>query len=223
MSWIGKYAKSSIGKKQMMAVSGLLLCGFLVAHLAGNLLLLCKPEVFNEYSHKLVNNPFIVPMEIGLVLLFVFHLAMGILLNIENSRARPDKYAMKARTGRGATFASANMIYTGIIIFIFLIIHLKTFKYGTQYIATYSNVEMRDLYRTVMECFQSFPYTLWYVFAMLCLGIHLSHGFASTFKSLGLEHEKYTCTIERLGKIYAIVVAGAFAFLAAWSYFKGGV
>ena len=123
-----KYLGSSIVKKQIMAVTGLMLCGFLIAHLTGNLLIIAGPEAFNRYAHGLTHNKaFLYTAEFFLSLLFQTHIVMAIKLTIENKKARPEKYYMKKATGRGATFASSTMPYTGFITLVFLVFHLLIF------------------------------------------------------------------------------------------------
>lgn len=216
-----EYMGSSIIKKQVMAITGLALCGFLVGHLAGNCLIYIGPEAFNTYAHKLITNPFIYVAEAGLVILFLTHIFLAIGLTIENNRARPVKYYMKQPTGKGATFASSTMPYTGLIILVFLILHLINLKYGAVYMITHSGVEMRDLYKLLIEHFSRPVNVLWYVFSMLALGIHVSHGFWSAFQSFGFNHKKYNCCVLILAKIYAVVICVGFSALPIYCYLQG--
>jgi succinate dehydrogenase / fumarate reductase cytochrome b subunit len=214
---------SSIGKKSIMAITGLLLCGFLLTHLAANLLIIFSPEAYNRYAHALMTNPLIVPMEIALGLLFLSHIVMGIRLTIENFRARPTPYAMRVNSGRGSTFASRTMPYTGAIILIFLILHVIQFRFGPHYPIIYTDgvndIEMRDLHTLVMQLFAQLPYVIWYVFAQIALGVHLSHGFQSAFGSLGFYHERYNCWIRSAGNIFAILIAAGFSAIPIWAYY----
>ncbi|MCO4792299.1 MAG: succinate dehydrogenase cytochrome b subunit [Bacteriovoracaceae bacterium] len=212
---------SSIVKKQVMGVTGLLLCGFLITHLAGNCLIYLGPDVFNTYAHTLVTNPLLYPAEAVLALLFLSHIALAARLTIENNKARPVKYYMKSPTGRGATFASSTMPYTGIITLVFLILHLLNFKFGTIYTTQVGGVEMRDIYKTVIEHFKSPLNILWYIFAMLSLGIHVSHGFWSAFQSLGFNHPKYNCTLKCVSKLYALLITVGYSALPIYCYFQG--
>lgn len=221
MSRMSVYVNSSIMKKQMMGVTGLMLCGFLVTHLAGNSLIYVSPEAFNTYAHKLVTNPAIYVAEAILALIFLSHIFMGIRLTIENKKARPVSYAMKVPTGRGATIASSTMPYTGMIILIFLILHIWQFKFGPYYSVTYGDTEMRDLYRLLIEYFRNPLAVVWYIFAMVALGIHVSHGFWSAFQSLGFEHPKYTPCIKTFSKIFAVVIALGFMSFPIYCYLQG--
>jgi succinate dehydrogenase / fumarate reductase cytochrome b subunit len=214
------YAFSSVGKKQLMGLTGLFLCGFALSHLAGNFLLFAGPEAFNFYAHKLTSNPLIYVAEALLLGGFLVHIMLAMTLTIQNKQARPKGYYVKVKTGRGTTFASSTMPYTGMILLVFVILHLINFKYGAYYTATYEGEEIRDLYRVVIEYFANPTYTAWYVFAMICLGVHTSHGFQSAFQSLGFNHPKYTPTIDKLSMLYGLVVAVGFSALAVWSHFQ---
>ena len=221
---VNHYFGSSIGRKQLVAVTGLLLCGFLVSHLLGNLLLLVGPDAFNLYAYKLTSlGGLLYFIEGVLVVIFLLHLYLAIKLNVENLKARGGfkRYAMKKNTGRGTTFMSQTMPWTGLILLIFTILHLKNLKYGSNYSTTVDGVQMRDIYRTTMEYFQTVTAATWYVFAMTAAALHTAHGFASAFQSMGWNHGKYFKNVKRLGYGYAILVGGGFAFLAVWAHLKG--
>jgi succinate dehydrogenase / fumarate reductase cytochrome b subunit len=209
-------------KKVFMAITGLLLCGFITGHLVGNLLIYISPEAFNKYGHTLTSNPLIYVAEAGLIALFLVHMFFAFKTIIENKKARPQKYYMKTKTGRGSTFASSTMPYTGVIIFIFLVLHVTFIKYGAIYSVSYDGIEMRDLYRLCIEYFSNPLITIGYVIAMGALGIHVSHGFWSAFQSLGFNHPKYTPSIECLSKLFAVVVGLGFAALPIYCYLQGG-
>jgi succinate dehydrogenase / fumarate reductase cytochrome b subunit len=217
-----EFFQSSVGKKYLMATTGFLLCGFLFAHLLGNFLIIVGPQAFNFYAHTLINNKFIYVMEAGLLALFLMHIGLGVRLTLENKAARPEKYYMKERTYRGATFASSTMPYTGMIILVFLISHLLHFKFGPHYTALVEGVgETRDLYKTVIEYFQSPLNVLWYVFAMIATGVHLSHGFQSAFQSYGVNHAKYTPIIKKVGIGFSLFISVGFSFIAIYCHFQG--
>jgi succinate dehydrogenase / fumarate reductase cytochrome b subunit len=176
---------TSVGKKQIMGVTGLLLCGFLFTHFLGNLTMFVSADAFNKYSHTLTSNPLIYLAEAGLGVLFLSHIVMALKLTIENKAARPVQYYMRETSGRGSTFASSTMPYTGAIALIFLVIHILGLKFGTHYTTTVGGVEMRDIYKTTVEYFADPLHVLGYVVAVVALGIHVSHGFWSAFQSLG--------------------------------------
>ena len=222
-SAVNHYFRSSIGRKHLVAITGLLLCGFLIGHLSGNFLLLVGPNAFNIYGYKLTSlGVGLYVIEALLLLVFLVHMGLAIKLNMENRAARGDqKYALKKRTGRGTTLMSASMPYTGLVLLVFIILHLLNLKFGPHYNITIDGVEMRDLYRVTMEHFQNPVNVAWYVFAMICAALHTMHGFASAFQSLGLNHGKYYSRIKVISYLYGILVGGGFAFLSVWAYMKG--
>ncbi len=224
MSALRFYLTNSIAKKQVMGVTGLLLCGFLLTHMMGNFLLLVSKDAFNMYGYKLMSNPLIYVAEAGLLAIFLVHLFMALKLTMENKAARPVKYYMKQPTGRGATFASSTMPYTGFLILFFIVMHLINFKYGNVYDTTLSDgTAARDLYRTVMEYFASPLNTGMYVIFMLVIGIHVSHGFWSAFQSIGFNHPKYMPAIKFLSKVYAVVLTLGYSTIAIYCHVKGGM
>lgn len=201
---------SSVGKKVVIALTGLILSLFVLVHMAGNLLLFVGPEAYNTYSHALISNPFIVPIELGLLLAFVVHVALAVRLTIENRALRPVPYLRPPSGEKLSSFASRTMIYQGSILLVFTIFHLITFKYGPYYEVSYQGVVMRDIYRLVAEVFTSPAYLMGYVLSMIVLGIHLSHGVSSVFKSWGFSHPRWTKWLEKFGMVYAVVVAVGF-------------
>jgi succinate dehydrogenase / fumarate reductase cytochrome b subunit len=217
-----RFFASSIGRKQLIAMSGLALCGFLVTHLVGNFLILAGADAFNLYAHKLISlGPVLYVAEAGLAGLFAIHLGLAAKLTLENKAARGQKYYVKNRTGRGETFMSATMPYTGLILLVFLVLHILHFKFGAYYSTTVDGVVMRDLHRTVVEYFKSPLNVAWYVFAMCAAALHTSHGFASAFQTFGWTHGKWTPKVKSLGVVYAIVVAGGFALISIMTHVQG--
>lgn len=214
------YLTSSIGKKQVMALTGLGLLGFTATHLLGNLLLLAGPDAFNYYAHTLTSNKLIYFAEAGLVGMFLLHIVLAVLTRIENMAARPVKYYVKTRTGFGETISSMTMPLTGMIMGVFVVIHLMNFKFGSQFLTTVNGVELRDLYKTVVLYFANPGYVAWYVFAMFALGLHTSHGLQSAFQSLGMNHPKYTPVVKGLSCAYGVVVAFGFSALAIFCHFQ---
>ncbi len=217
-------AWSSVGKKIIMSLAGLVMILFLIEHLSGNLLLLSEdPTPFNEYSHFLTRFGWIlIVTELFLLALFLLHVIAGITIYLRKLKARPEHYKKAASAGPPSrkNFSSTTMIYTGLLIFIFLAIHLKTFKYGPHYTTQVNGVVMRDLYRLVVEVFSKPGYVIWYVFVMVFLGFHLRHGFWSAFQSLGVNHPRYTPIIYAVGIIVAIVLAVGFLGIPIWVYLR---
>src|SRR5690348_3513769 len=133
-----KAFSSSIGSKFLIALTGLFLLVFLIAHLAGNLLFIAGPDAFNEYSHKLVSNPLVYVAEAGLVVVFLLHIFKTVGMYAGSFAARPQRYAKKkwakSKNERSRkSFSSTTMILTGTITLVFVVTHLLTFKYGTYY------------------------------------------------------------------------------------------
>lgn len=213
---------SSIGRKQVMAVTGLMWSAFVLTHMAANLLILFDAEAYNKYSHALITNPLIYIAEAGLVLTLLLHVANGIKLTLENRSARPQKYAMVAAGEKAPRFQSKWMAFHGSLLLIFIVWHLVTFKFGTVYSVTYDGVEMRDLHRLVLEVFQEPFYVAFYLVCMVAVGLHLSHGFYSAFATLGLSHPRYASLVNKFGYLYAIIVAAGFASQPIYVFFLAG-
>ncbi|AYF44776.1 MULTISPECIES: succinate dehydrogenase cytochrome b subunit [Halobacteriovorax] len=223
MSALRFYLTNSIAKKQVMGVTGLLLCGFLFSHMLGNFLLIAGKDAFNQYAYTLTSNPLIYLAEAVLLVIFLSHIFMALKLTIENKAARPVKYYMKQPTGRGSTFASSTMPYTGMLILFFLVMHLINFKYGDVYMTTLNGMEVRDLYKTVIDYFASPLNVGIYVLFMITIGIHVSHGFWSAFQSIGFNHPKYMPAIQFISKLYAVILTVGYSTIAIWCHVKGGM
>ena len=205
--------KSSIGMKFIMGLTGLLWSLFLLTHMAANLLVIFDPVAYNMYSFKLASMPILLYLaEGGLVVFMVAHIANGVMLTFRNSEARPQGYAVVSQN-KGATWYSKTMIYQGVLIAVFIVLHLITFKYGTHYETTVDGVKMRDLHRLVLEVFQSPGYVFWYFVCLIVLCFHMSHGVASSFQSLGLYHPRFAEPLKKIGIGYAVVVALGFLAL----------
>lgn len=202
---------SSLGRKILMAVTGLFLCSFLVVHFIGNIALFTDAQQFNEYTRFMTTNTVIRVMEIVLVLGFVIHIADAVMLTQKNSSARPEKYAMDKKR---SNWFSRNMGITGTIILAFLVLHLQSFWYEYKFgeIATviYDGETMKDMHTIVVAAFKQPWYSILYVLAMTLLGMHLNHGFQSAFQSLGLNHKGYTPLIKKVGTLFAIAITLGF-------------
>jgi succinate dehydrogenase / fumarate reductase, cytochrome b subunit len=212
---------SSIGSKLLIALTGLALFLFLVAHLSGNLLFLLGPGTFNRYSHALISNPLIYAAEAGLVVVFLLHVYKTVRLYAGAKSARPVAYARKdwARGPSRKNWASTTMIVSGIVLLIFVPLHLRAFKFGAWYAAEEG---VRDLYRLQLEIFSNPAYVVFYMVAMTIVGFHLWHGVASAMQSLGVDHPKYTPRILFIGRLLAVIIAGGFFILPLYTYLIGG-
>ncbi|MEX2662315.1 MAG: succinate dehydrogenase cytochrome b subunit [Vicinamibacterales bacterium] len=211
---------SSVGTKLLIGLTGAALFLYMVLHLAGNALIFAGPDLFNEYSHVLISNPLILPIEAGLLAIFLVHIYKTVTMWRANRAARPVAYEKKEPAGHTSrkSIASSTMIGSGLFILVFVIIHVKQFKFGTWYQITDSTV--RDLYRTEVEVFQNPLWVAVYVAATLLVGLHLRHGFASAFQSLGLEHPVYTRRLTALGIVFAVLIGVGLAIIPIWVYFS---
>jgi succinate dehydrogenase / fumarate reductase cytochrome b subunit len=212
---------SLITTKLIIGVTGILLFAYLILHIAGNLMVFLGPDIFNTYSHALISNPLVVPVEIGLVVVFLIHLFKAVRMTFQNQSARPAKYAKKEFAGGASqkSVASSSMVLTGLAILIFVPIHVWTFKYGTFYDV---GGGVRDLYRLEVENFSSPIAVTLYVVMMVLVGMHLWHGVPSSFQSLGLNGPRFTPLIRKIGKLSAVVIAGGFIVITLWVFLAGG-
>lgn len=211
--------RTDIGRKALMGLTGLLLVGFLVTHMAANLLVIFDKDGYNAYSHNLITNPLIYVAEFGLLAFFVGHFVAGIVVTLRNRKARPEAYQLKAKsdaTGR-KSLASASMIFSGILILIFVPLHLITFKFGAWYPT--ADGEMRDLHKLVIEVFRNPAYVLWYFVALPVLGVHAWHGFGSGFESLGVAYSK---ELRRFGQALAVLLTIGFLAVPVYVVLGGG-
>ena len=228
MSWVSNFLTSSIGKKLIMSLTGLFLIVFLAVHLIGNLQLLIDDggRQFNLYAKFMTTNPFIKLTSYGLYAFILLHAIQGILLWLKNKAAKAGGYAVnKTRATNTSAGLAKNMGWLGIIIFVFLLIHMYQFwlqmKLGNVPMATYDGAEVKDLYAPVMAAFNNIGYVVFYVFSMIVIAFHLWHGFQSSFQTLGLNHKKYTPFIQGLGKAYSILVPLGFASIPILLFLRG--
>lgn len=205
-----RLVKSTIGGKVLVGLTGLALSLFVMTHMAGNMLILVSPELYNKYGHALITNPLIYAAEAGLILMFVLHLGKAMALTLQNFSARPQKYAVSGSGAKSTSVTTKTMWAQGLVILVFVILHLFTFKFGNYYEVTYGDQTMRDLHRLVIEVFMQPGYVVGYLVALIVLGFHLNHGVGSSFQTLGLHHPKYTPLIKCFSTLYAVVVAGGF-------------
>lgn len=207
------FISSSLGRKVVMALSGFFLIVFLLVHLGVNLTLFAGREIFNEASHFMGHNPLIQVMQYVLASGFIIHIIMGIRLEWLNRLSRPIKY-VKNNPGASAGWASRNMIVTGVLILLFLILHMKDFfvkiKFG----------EVPDDYDLVTQLFKNPLYMLIYVISFILLGIHLSHGFQSAFTTVGARTPKYLSCVKKTGVLFSYLIALGFSIIAVYFYFN---
>lgn len=208
---------SSITKKVTMALAGLFLISFLIVHLGINLLILKNDgrESFNMAAHFMATNPVIQTMQWVLFGGFILHILLGIVLQLQNWMARPQRYKVEGYSH--TSFFSKFMIHTGAVIFAFLIIHLVNFffraKFGEMPHIMINGEQYEDMGLLVIEKFRDLPYVLMYVVWLLFLGFHLDHAFHSALQSLGLNHSKYTPVAFGVSRALAILIAGGFILI----------
>jgi succinate dehydrogenase / fumarate reductase cytochrome b subunit len=207
--------------KLLIGVTGLALFLYLIIHIAGNMMVFFGPAMFNKYAYTLEGNPLIPVIEIGLLLIFLLHVYRTVRMYLDNRAARPVAYVQKKMAGAPSrkTFASSTMILSGLWLLVFIIIHVKAFRYGTEYPWPEGG---RDLYRLEMENFSNPLMAAFYVLSMLVVGSHLWHGASSSFQSLGLDHPTWTPVIRNAGKLLAVLIAFGFIVIALWAHFAGG-
>ncbi len=209
--------RSSVGSKYVMAVTGLLLIGFVLAHMAGNLLIFAGKDALNGYAHALEDKPALLwAARVILLAIFVLHIVIGIRLTRDNMRARPVRYVCEGTVQ--ANWASRHMLLTGLVILAFVIYHLLHFTLGVadpthfkRHLRLYqpSDVALRpeyDVAAMVVGGFRQPVVTLAYVVAMAFLALHLYHGATSWFQSLGLNGRGYDKVINWVGPVIALVV-----------------
>lgn len=222
MQNVKSYLCSSVGKKQIIAITGLIWSGFLLTHMAGNLLILVGADAYNKYGHAIITNPGLYPAEAFLAIAFLIHMGLAMKLTLENRKARPVKPAQSpTNCAKGASFASKTMILSGLLVFVFLVTHLKTFKYGPHYSTTVNGVEMRDLHKLIVEEFHEPEEVGWYVFSLIVLGLHLSHGISSLFQTFGLGSVR-SCKIKKIGWLFTGLVILGFLSQPLFIFFQRG-
>lgn len=198
---------------------------FLVVHLAGNLQLLNDDggESFNTYAFFMTNNPLIKVISYSLYAFILLHAFQGISLWLGNKAARGNSRYAVSHT-RSNERAARNMAWFGIVIFIFLVLHLWQFwlqmKMGVLpavEVEAYDH-PVQNLFLPVMEAFANPLYVIFYVICMVFVGFHLWHGFWSSFQTLGLDHKRYTPLIKAVGYVYSIGISAGFAIIPIWIF-----
>ncbi|MEZ6017485.1 MAG: succinate dehydrogenase cytochrome b subunit [Planctomycetota bacterium] len=215
-NWLGRFLSSSLGRKYVMAVSGLSLVLFLVAHLAGNLSLFFSDSAFNAYAHALESNPLLPLAEAGLAGVFLVHIALAFVLIAKNRAARKDKYQSELGSG-GRSLASATMTITGPIVLVFLLIHLYDFRISKMFAD-----EGYDLALAVRARLSSPLGATIYIFGLLALGVHLWHAFQSSFQTLGLGHPRARQVIVWIGRLLAVGLFVGFVSIPFWLFMLRG-
>lgn len=213
---------STIGRKYAMALSAMFLLIFLVMHLSVNLLSVFSETAFNQASYFMGYNPVVqFVMQPILVAGVIFHFVMGFVLELKNNKARPVKYAVNGASAN-STWMSRNMIISGVVILAFLFLHMydfwlheMTYKYlpggGNPFNETRFFGELQAKFENPVR-------VLIYVVSFVLLGLHLAHGFQSSFQSIGARHPKYTPVIKAFGVWYSILIPAGFIFIAIFHF-----
>ena len=225
MSWFSRFLTSSIGQKIVMALTGIFLMMFLIIHLLGNLQLLKDDggEAFNVYAYFMTHNPVIKVISYALYASILLHAVQGILLWQRNKAARGSQgYAVNHV--RSSERASRYMAAIGIIIFVFIVLHMYQYwaqmHWGALAFVEYDGYShpVKDLYALVASSYENIGFVLFYVLSMGVVGFHLWHGFWSAFQTLGLNYRKYSPVIQWIGMAYAVLVPVAFAVIPVYMY-----
>jgi succinate dehydrogenase / fumarate reductase, cytochrome b subunit len=218
LNWLRCALSSSVGKKFLMAITGLLLCGFLVVHLAGNLLLFAGDEAYNAYAHKLHENENLLHVaSTGLALIFFTHLYLAVSLTTENRIARGRGYA-ENQTKRENLISKVRpeswMLATGLGLLAYLLLHLADFTFHWRDVSHYQGLEPFDKAASLLtDPVTIIGYTAGFAF----LFAHLSHGMSSAFQSLGLNHPKYNSLIKWGGIGFALALGLGNFSLVVWA------
>jgi succinate dehydrogenase / fumarate reductase cytochrome b subunit len=203
---------SSIGKKILVALTGMVLVGFVLGHMIGNLLVYAGPEAINEYGHTLqtmLHGAGLWIARIGLLICVVVHIVLTIQLTRANRAARAEKYGFEATIQ--ASKSSRIMILSGLTLLAFIIYHLLHFTvragndYNT-YTTSLDGETVHDVYRMVIAGFSWWPASLFYILAMCLLWSHLSHGVASMFQTLGLANERTIPVYKTVAHAFALLI-----------------
>ena len=213
MGTLSTLYNSSIGKKIIMGLTGLFLCSFLVVHLTGNLLLFKNDGgiAFDAYSQFMSTNVLIRTMEVVLFAGFLGHVITGFISWFGNKRARPQKY-IENSSSANSTWVSRTMFLTGSIVFIFLVIHLRTFWVASRF----HHEENPSMYELVRTAFASPVYSAFYIIAIALLAFHLRHGFESAFQTFGIKHVKYARLIYGIGMIFWLLIPIGFVSMPVY-------
>ena len=210
ITFIKRLITTSLGRKAVMAVSGLLLGAFMLLHLAENLLLFKGDMFYNGWVEFLLSNPVTPFLEVILLALFLAHIVSGVWVSVEDFLNAPRGYEARRWQG-GRTIGSATMLYTSAVLMAYLVYHLLTFRFTDH---------SMGFYQMVTSAFRSPVLVAVYLAGSLALALHLSHGMQSAFQTLGLNHPKYTPLIKAGGLAVAAAMVG-FALISL--YFLAGI
>lgn len=217
------YFRSSIGRKQIVALTGLILILFIIGHLAGNLFVYWGPEAFNHYAQKLAGfRPGLYIIEVGLLFVFFTHIYFTYLLVLENIRARGQFYNRFQSKSR-RSLSTRLMPFTGTILFIFVLIHLIDFTFVDKTgPLSMVNGESLGLYGIVYNAFSNVWHSAFYIVAMCCLGFHLNHGVQSIVQTFGMNHPVFTPLVKGVGSAFALIMTVGYSFIPLYVMYLSG-
>jgi succinate dehydrogenase cytochrome b subunit len=213
---------TSVGQKVVIGLTGFALFLYLLIHIAGNLIIFLGPAAFNRYAYVMeYGNPLLPAIELGLLAIVVIHIYKTVRMFLGNQEKRPARYEMKRRAGRPSrkSFASSTMILSGLLLLVFMLIHVKAFRFSPEYEWPAGG---RDLYRQELEALSNPLVVGFYLLAMAAVGSHLWHGISSSLQSLGFDHPVWTPRVLGAAKIIAFLIAGSFMVIAVWAYLQQG-
>ena len=207
MHWVLRFYGSSLGMKIVMAATGVILVGFIIGHLIGNLQIFAGPEVLDSYARFLKEKPEVIwTARVTLLASVGLHILTAMQLTIRNCSARPIAYRLHMYDE--ASYAARTMVWSGPIIGLFVIYHLLHFTVGIVH-PSQPDFRAEAVYANVVSGFQQWPVALFYILAVLSLGLHIAHGVSSMFQSIGLNHPKYEPSIRRSAVVLSsVIVAG---------------
>lgn len=219
MNEILSITRSSIGRKQIVAATGLLLILFVLGHLAGNLLIFLGPDAFNAYAKKMESlRPGLYVVEVGLAGIFLIHIYFTATLVLENIKARGNKKYAVAKSSQERSLATRLMPYSGVFLLLFIIWHLLDFTFINKHgdLSILADGKSYGLYGVVYNAFSDPIHSGLYVLAMMSLGLHLNHGVQSFAQTYGFNSPKYSPIIRKFSNAFAFFIAAAFSSIPVY-------
>lgn len=221
MKWFIEACASSIGRKVITGLTGLFLCLFLLIHLTGNLNLLGGEAKFDAYANFMHANPATPILEIGLLAGVFLHIAMALGLAMKNTSARGDSSYAMVRSKRGGDHVMSKvMVYTGLVILVFLLLHVYQMRFMKFGAAKGLCATGEPCFNSTIDVLKHAPTALFYILACVLLIPHVAHGFQSAFRSLGLHNERYNGLFNKISYGFALAVMGGFISLPVWALIK---
>jgi succinate dehydrogenase / fumarate reductase, cytochrome b subunit len=214
---------SPVGKKIITGITGLGLSLFVLVHMVGNLTFFTGSAAYNQLAHFINSLSILLYLiEFSLLAIAVFHVVIGITIRLNTLKARPVNYSQLKSVGTPSkqSLSSRSMFLTGVVLLVFLVLHLRTFKFGAYYSTVINGVEMRDLSSLVIEKFHNPAYAFGYAGVMIMLAVHLRHGIWSAWQSIGLLNSKISPVVHAIALILAVLMAIGFIALPFAIYFN---